>query len=260
MRALRRLLLPLLALAFAAASADAQVLRRPVPDRVVVLTFDDAVVSHATHVAPLLKRYGFGATFYVTEFVQPPFSDKTLYMTWEQIRTLNQMGFEIGNHTGKHTHVNRMDRAQLVAELEYIENTGIELGIPKPLTFAYPAYATAPSAFATLQEKGYIFARVGGNRAYDPLRDHPLLVPSFSTSADSRERILGAFAQAKDGKIVVLTVHGVPDTAHPWVNTPPALFDELMAYLHEHDFTVLALRDLAQFVDVKQARASIRLP
>ena len=32
------------------------------PERVVILTFDDAAVSHATFVAPRLKKYGFGAT------------------------------------------------------------------------------------------------------------------------------------------------------------------------------------------------------
>src|SRR5688500_8479906 len=117
-------------------------------------------------------------------------------MTWEQIRTLNQMGFEIGNHTAKHTHVNRLDQAGLVAELEYIEHTGIALGIPKPLTFAYPAYVTHPAALATLETKGYLFARVGGNRAYDPERDHPLLVPSFSTSGTNRAQILAALGQA----------------------------------------------------------------
>jgi peptidoglycan/xylan/chitin deacetylase (PgdA/CDA1 family) len=34
--------------------------------KVVVLTFDDAVKSHRTFVAPLLKELGFGATFFVT--------------------------------------------------------------------------------------------------------------------------------------------------------------------------------------------------
>ena len=148
------LLLPLAAAAGAQLRQQPPVLRKAVPDKVVVLTFDDAVVSHATYVAPILKRYGFGATFFVTEFVQPPFADTTLYMTWEQIRALSQTGFEVGNHTAKHTHVDRMDRAQLVAELEYIERRGVELGIPKPLTFAYPAYATHPSALTTLAEKG----------------------------------------------------------------------------------------------------------
>ena len=38
----------------------------PVPDKTVVLTFEDSVRSHLTNVAPLLKKNGFGATFFVT--------------------------------------------------------------------------------------------------------------------------------------------------------------------------------------------------
>ncbi|MEP7365288.1 MAG: polysaccharide deacetylase family protein [Acidobacteriota bacterium] len=58
----------LMALALLACAANGQV--QPVPDKLVVLTFDDGVVSHATFVAPLLKQYGFGGTFFVCEF--PP--------------------------------------------------------------------------------------------------------------------------------------------------------------------------------------------
>ena len=260
----RRVLAVLAALASTPASLAAQsepaagagdragILREPVPDRLVVLTFDDAVVSHATFVAPLLEKYRFGATFFVVEF-PPDFDDKSKYMTWEQIRGLHEKGFEIGNHTGRHTHVTRMDRARLIEDLEYIENRAAEHGIPRPVTFAYPAYATHPSALPVLREKGYLFARTGGNRPYDPTRDHPYLIPSYSTSAVNRDSILAAFQEARDGKIVVLTIHGVPDTAHPWVTTPPELFEEYLKYLHEHGYRVIALRDLARYVDVEKA-------
>ena len=40
--------------------------REPIPDRTVVLTFDDAVRSHLDFVAPLLKEHGFQATFFVS--------------------------------------------------------------------------------------------------------------------------------------------------------------------------------------------------
>ena len=49
---------------------------KPVPDHLVVLTFDDAVSSHATFVAPLLKKYGFGGTFFICEFPPDFDSDK----------------------------------------------------------------------------------------------------------------------------------------------------------------------------------------
>ena len=66
-------------LIFSAASALA---RGPVPDKLVVLTFDDASKSHYTVARPLLKKYGFGATFLVTEGFDFP-TNKRDYMTWE---------------------------------------------------------------------------------------------------------------------------------------------------------------------------------
>src|SRR5215203_5152291 len=72
-----------------------------VPDKVVVLTFDDSSASHATIAAPLLKRYGFGATFFITEGFTFK-TNKRDYMRWEQIAALHRDGFEIGNHTRDH--------------------------------------------------------------------------------------------------------------------------------------------------------------
>lgn len=236
--------------------AHAQVIKKPIPDRTVVLTFDDAVSTHAEFVAPLLKKYGFGGTFFVCEF-PPDFDDKDKYMTWEQIVNLDAEGFEVGNHTAYHTHVNEIGQAELKEELEYIEEKGASLGIPKPKSFAYPAYETDQGAFNVLNQKGYQFARVGGSRAYDPQQDHPYLIPSFSTTGTDTTRIINALKQAREGKIVVLTIHGVPDYAHDWVTTPPGLFKYYLEYLSEHDYTVLAMEDLTEYIDAARARESI---
>ncbi|TGD80900.1 polysaccharide deacetylase family protein [Hymenobacter wooponensis] len=238
--------------------AEAQVLRRPLPDKLVVLTFDDAVVSHATYVAPLLRKYGFGATFFVCEFREPAFVDKTKYMSWAQIRQLHRRGFEIGNHTLTHKHVNRMSREQLTAELDSVETRCQAYHIPRPVTFAYPGYDTAPTATTLLPARGYQLARAGGSRAYDPTTDHPLLIPSFSTSGTNKQQVLDALQQAREGRIVVLTVHGVPDLAHDWVTTPPALFEEYLRYLHEQHYKVIALRDIARYVNVAEAQRTIQ--
>jgi peptidoglycan-N-acetylglucosamine deacetylase len=219
-----------------------------VPDKLVVLTFDDAVRSHYTTVAPLLERYGFGATFFVTEFPQPPFSDTTLYMTWTQMGDLSRRGFEVANHTWKHSHVDRIDRARLVEEVRYIEQKLASVGAPRPISFAYPAYVTTADAARTLRELGYVFARTGGSRAYDPAHDDPMLVPSWTTGEKNRDEILRAFGEARDGRIVVLTIHGVPDTAHPWVDTPVPLFEEYLRYLHDNGYKVVALRDVARYL------------
>lgn len=240
-------------------SANAQIIRKPVPDKLVVLTFDDAVLSHYTNVAPLLKKYKFGATFFIAEFLKPAFSDKTLYLSWTQIAKLHKMGFEIANHTQNHTHVNKMDSEHFVEELTYIENKARAAKIKKALvSFAYPGYDTHPSAINVLQKKGYLFARVGGARTYNPQKNHPYLIPSFSTSGDNRKEIFEVFKQAKDGNIVVLTIHGVPDDAHPWVTTPLNLFEEYLEYLHDNNYKVIALRDLKKYVNTAEALKSIQ--
>ncbi len=77
------------------------IIKKPIPDKTVVLTFDDGCLSHFDFVAPLLKKHGFGATFYITEGMGFK-SRKDFYMTWEQIKSVEQMGFEIGNHTINH--------------------------------------------------------------------------------------------------------------------------------------------------------------
>lgn len=221
----------------------------PVPDKLVALTFDDSVASHATFVGPLLKKHGFGATFFITEGFEF-LTDKTNYMTWEQIQKLHADGFEIGNHTRRHTAVPRQPPEQLRADVEYIEQQCAKFGLPKPVSFCYPGYATNAAAVTLLRERGYRFARAGGARAFDPAKDEPLLLPqAFDGKPDSTlEQFKAAVAQARDGKIAVLTFHGVPDIKHPWVNTTPEKFEAYLRHLKETGCKVVALRDLVKYL------------
>ena len=237
---------------FIALNSSGQIIKQAIPDKLVVLTFDDGVKSHITTVAPLLKQYNFGATFFVCEF-PPNFTDTTMYMTWKDMKQLNLMGFEIANHTHTHKHVNKLSKQQLQNELNYIEQKCDSLQIAKPVTFAYPGYDVHPVATETLQEREYLFARTGGNRPYDPLVDHPYLIPGYTTTKTNKEEILEALTQAKDGKIVVLTIHGVPDFEHDWVTTPLDIFKEYLQYLKDNNFKVIALKDLSKYIDAKQA-------
>jgi hypothetical protein len=47
-------------------------------------------------------------------------------------------------------------------------------------------------------------------------------------------------------QIVILTIHGVPDYAHPAVTTPPELFKAYLAYLKENNYNVVSVRGLAR--------------
>jgi peptidoglycan/xylan/chitin deacetylase (PgdA/CDA1 family) len=233
-------------------SVNSQIVKKQIPDNLVVLTFDDATASQYSVVAPLLKQFGFGATFFVCEFPSKS-AGRSAYMNWQQIKELDKMGFEVANHTRIHAGVSNLSKPQFIEELNYIEGKCDSLGIEKPSNFAYPGYDLSLPAMETLHEKGYKFARAGGSRAYDPLNDHPLLVPSWAMNATNKEQIMAAFKEARNGRIVVLTIHGVPDVEHPWVNTPPELFKEYLQYLSDHHFKVLSLRDLNNYINVNEA-------
>ncbi|MBU2906430.1 polysaccharide deacetylase family protein [Arenibacter algicola] len=237
-------------------SCHSQILKQKIPDKLVVLTFDDAPASQYSVVAQMLKEYGFGATFFVCEF-PPNYKDSTLYMNWRQIKALDNMGFEVANHTRTHANVSKLTQTEFNAELEYIENKCDSLGIAKPQNFAYPGYGLNALALEFLQKKEYTFARAGGSRAYDPLVDHPYLIPSWATDAENKKEIMTSLDQAKNGKIVVLTLHGVPDIEHPWVNTPPALFREYLQYLSDHNYKVISLRQLQAYIDADEAKGII---
>ena len=219
--------------------------RAAVKERTIVATFDDAPASHFTVVAPLLKKYGFGGSFFVCEF-PPDFADKSKYMTWEQMRELDRMGFEVASHTHTHAHVDKLTSAQFNEELQWVEDKFAELKIPKPVSFAYPSYFTRPYAIEVLKQRGYKYGRAGLDRVYDPAVDDPFLMPSLTMHDNNKQQIIDFVEQARDGKIAVLTIHGVPDIAHPWVNTPPALFEEHLAYWKQHGFRVIAMRDLGR--------------
>lgn len=103
------------------AFSEAQILKKPIPNKTVVLTFDDAPASHYSHVAPLLKEKGFGATFFVCEF-PPNHTDSTKYMNWRQMQALDRMGFEVANHTHTHAPVGKLPEEKIRWEMEYIEN------------------------------------------------------------------------------------------------------------------------------------------
>ncbi|MEQ2008005.1 MAG: PIG-L family deacetylase [Limisphaerales bacterium] len=162
-----------------------------------------------------------------------------------------------------HPHLGLSDRNlnEISTQLDTIAQRCREHGIPAPTSFAFPGNAITPNALPILRTNGIQFARRGGapehpyeggrGVAYEPGLDHPLLIPS---AGDSRpDWALADFIQAaekaRDGRIAVLQFHGVPDRAHPWVNTPPEKFEAYLDYLVANQYRVIALRDLAKYVD-----------
>jgi len=83
--------------------------RKPLPDKPVLLTFDDGLVSAYTHVFPLLKLFGYPAVFsLVTSWVENPQLveygnrrlDRAAFLSWAQIAEMQASGLaEFASHT-----------------------------------------------------------------------------------------------------------------------------------------------------------------
>jgi peptidoglycan/xylan/chitin deacetylase (PgdA/CDA1 family) len=235
---------------------------------VAVLTLDDAVKSHVRFAAPLLAELGFGATFFITHRWM---DDAENFLSWQDVREIHRMGFEIGNHSWTHPNFSTPRAASLLeAELALVENELAKVEVPKPTSFAWCGNGFGPEAHRALSELGYRFARRGMQPeqpygeiavgpAYDPSKHDPLLIPTTGDAyPDWTLEHFGKVLDASANGIVVLQFHGVPDVAHPWVHTPPERFEEYMRELKRRDFEVIAMRDLERFAPPVAAEDPMR--
>ncbi len=78
------------------------------PQKPIVLTFDDGSKSHYTQVLPLLKKYGFKATFYI--FTNAMKGSKERWLTWDEVQEISQAGMDIGSHTVSHPYLTARDK------------------------------------------------------------------------------------------------------------------------------------------------------
>ena len=114
--------------------ASAMEAGRAIPRRTFVITFDDGARDGYLYAYPILKKYGFTATFFVIiRRVGRPGA-----LTWTMMRTMVADGMEIGNHTVDHVlrafRTPAKARAQvLAAQAAIFAHVGV-----LPVSFAYP--------------------------------------------------------------------------------------------------------------------------
>jgi peptidoglycan/xylan/chitin deacetylase (PgdA/CDA1 family) len=84
----------------------------------VCITFDDGCETDLLSAAPILKTFGFGATFYTT----CGFLGQAGYMSEAQVRDLAALGFEIGCHSRTHAYLTDIDDTQLRDETAGAKN------------------------------------------------------------------------------------------------------------------------------------------
>jgi peptidoglycan/xylan/chitin deacetylase (PgdA/CDA1 family) len=137
----------------------------PLPDRPVIITFDDGYLDNFTNALPLLQRYGFsGVYFVVTELAERAslgmaapdglvYADE--YMTWEQLRQAIAAGLDVQCHARAHEDLTGMDDERLMWHVlgcrEMLES---RLG-RRPRFVAYPSGFYDERVVAAFAADGY---------------------------------------------------------------------------------------------------------
>lgn len=128
----------------------------PLPDRPVILSFDDGWQNQFQYAFPLLQKYGFTGTFYIVS----GYVDGQNFMTLPQLKALVAAGNTIGSHSRSHPALPSIGSPQrlkeeIVGSKDWLEQ---HLGVPIT-TFAYPYGSYTPAVMALVKAAGYRTAR-----------------------------------------------------------------------------------------------------
>lgn len=149
------------------------------PQKPIMITFDDGYLSNYTYALPLLSQYGMKAVISVVgayvrstpyENVTPEMMD-TAFLTWEQLREMKASGvFEVGNHTNAlHDSPGRKGCLQICGESResYSDLLGADLLACQKniqaigetaMIFSYPSGSYSYLSNKIINHNGYTFA------------------------------------------------------------------------------------------------------
>lgn len=161
------------------------------PERPVVITFDDALVDFMTGAFPTLEKMGFPATLYVptayvgktSRWLESEGEGNRPVMDWAQLGEALSAGIEIGAHS--HTHP-QMDTLSLEAARDEVElpKRLLEQHLGYPVeSFAYPHGYYSPAVRRLVREAGYTSA-VGVKDAMSSLEDDRFALARIIISPD----------------------------------------------------------------------------
>ncbi len=127
----------------------------PLPNKPVLITFDDSHLEHFSIAAPVLEETGFRGTF----FVMTVTIGKKGYLSAGQIADLHKRGHAIGCHTWDHPHISgEQEMPDAAKQLRSAKSTLEKITGAPVRSFAYPFGAWNEAVVAQLQENGFQIA------------------------------------------------------------------------------------------------------
>lgn len=164
---------------------DAMAGRVPLPERPVVISFDDGFVDTLTLAAPLLARYGHVATVYITSgFLAARSPGGDLMLDWAQARELAAQGHEIGAHSVTHPQLDLLAAPLARSEIQ-VSKAQLEEGLERRIrSFAYPHGYSSPLVRRSVVEAGFDSACSVKNALCSP-RDPLFSLARLTVAADT---------------------------------------------------------------------------
>jgi glycosyltransferase involved in cell wall biosynthesis/peptidoglycan/xylan/chitin deacetylase (PgdA/CDA1 family) len=134
------------------------------PQRSILLTFDDGYESVLSEAVPLLASRGIPAVVFVlTDKIggrndwDAPRRPLPL-LDGEGLRSLAAAGVAIGSHGATHRRLTKLDAAELEKELSGSRKRLGEIGLPAPIALAYPFGVWSPEVATAAKDAGYELA------------------------------------------------------------------------------------------------------
>ena len=174
---------------------DAIVRGSGLPERPVLITFDDGFSDFRSEAWPALREAGFVATLYVTTGFLEGFHRASgvkrppgPWLRWDALPDLREQGVEIGGHSHTHPHLDTLSAEAARREIKVCREV-LERLLQAPVrSFAYPHGFLSRSVRDLVRESGFDSACAVKNRLSssddDPLALARLTVRSTTTPAE----------------------------------------------------------------------------
>lgn len=136
------------------------------PEKPVVITFDDGNRDQYTNAFPILKKFGYTATFFIKIN-----NVGTSGMKWSQIKELSSAGMTIGSHTVNHDNLALMSQKTLDYELKESKRI-LEKNLNVPIKFlCYPGGMTSEKVVTATKNAGYLAAATTKHKVYQEIKN-----------------------------------------------------------------------------------------
>lgn len=145
--------------------------KQELPAKPVILTFDDGYEDNYTTLLPILEEYGIRANvFMVTNMI-----GREGYLTWDELRDMQNRGIEIGSHTADHLPLPNLP-ADVQEKEVHLSKLLLEWnGIKTVFHFSYPNGAYTKELPGLLHDTEYL-SGVTGDAGINTMETDPYLL------------------------------------------------------------------------------------